>query len=251
MERNFGRIFLVLLLFTFSAKADVPYNGWWQQANRLYQQKNYDSAAVLYEKIASLKTENAEVYFNLGNAYYKLNKIGPAVLNYERALRYRPGYSEASDNLELTQSRISNRIRSSQDIFFVAWWKALTRAQLASVWAITSLILFLFALSYFVARKWGKTPSWLQPQIALLTLAVCVCTIVFAYISARRQVVHNTAVVMEQNAAFRKDLKSTQSLLLVPEGTVLKIESEISGWSQVKLPDGRTGWIRADALQRI
>jgi SH3-like domain-containing protein len=70
-------------------------------------------------------------------------------------------------------------------------------------------------------------------------------------VSAKRKTTHNHAVVMEQNAAMRENIKSTKAQTLIPEGTVLKIESEDANWAQVKLPNGRNGWIEKSALARI
>ena len=111
-------LFTLLILSWLNGFADVPYNAWWQKANRFYQEKNYDSAAAYYTKLAKLNPENPEIFYNLGNTYYRLNKIGFAVLNYEKALKLKPDYRQAQDNLELTQSRISNRIQQSPPTFF-------------------------------------------------------------------------------------------------------------------------------------
>ncbi|HRO43591.1 MAG TPA: tetratricopeptide repeat protein [Flavipsychrobacter sp.] len=244
-------LFLSFLFFYFQLSANVPYNAWWQKGNIFYQEKNFDSAAFYYEKLTALETGNAEVFYNLGNTYYKLNKIGLAVLNYEKALKLNPDYKQAQDNLELTQSRISNRIQQSKDIFFVTWWKGITKTSFAATWSVISLVLFLLILSFFVARKWNKTPSWLPTQMVVIAIVLCLCTLLFAYVSSQRTLADNRAVVMQQDTPLRDNLKSANTKTLIPEGTVLKVESEASGWVNVKLPDGRAGWIRKEALERI
>src|SRR5581483_6057858 len=92
------------------------YSTQWQKGTAFYQQMQYDSAAYYFEQVAALKPQNAEVYYNLGNTYYRLNKIALAVLNYQRALHINPDYKEAKDNLALTESRISNHIQPASDI---------------------------------------------------------------------------------------------------------------------------------------
>src|SRR4051812_15187191 len=99
---------LVLTILYIHAGAAPSYSAQWEKAGNFYSNKQYDSAAYYYEQIAALKPRNAAVYYNLGNSYYRLNLIGPAVLNYERALHIDPSYKEAQDNLSLTQSRITN-----------------------------------------------------------------------------------------------------------------------------------------------
>ncbi len=127
MTRSFS-ILTILLLTVINFTAAGNYNDQWQKGTSFYSQKQYDSAAFYFEQIAAGKPLNAEVYYNLGNAYYRLNKIPLSVLNYERALRINPDHKEAKDNLILAQNRISNHIPNAGDIFFITWWQSLTQA---------------------------------------------------------------------------------------------------------------------------
>src|SRR5437867_3206445 len=99
--RNIVFIITILLTGAVPSYAAGDHNATWQKGNAFYQQKQYDSAAFYYEQLAALKPQNAEIYYNIGNTYYRLNKIGPSVLNYERALKINPGYKEAHENLLL------------------------------------------------------------------------------------------------------------------------------------------------------
>jgi uncharacterized protein YgiM (DUF1202 family) len=91
----------------------------------------------------------------------------------------------------------------------------------------------------------------MRPQVTLVTSLVCICALFLAYASAKRKTTHKHAVVIEQNAAMRDNIKSTKAQTLIPEGTVLKIESEDANWVQVKLPNGRNGWVEKNAIGRI
>src|SRR5580698_2386656 len=117
----------IILISCFRSIAVGNYNTQWQKGTAFYQQMQYDSAAYYFEQVAALKPQNAEVYYNLGNTYYRLNKIPQAVLNYERALRINPEHKDANENLLLTQNRIINRIQPANEIFFITWWQAVTR----------------------------------------------------------------------------------------------------------------------------
>jgi hypothetical protein len=247
-----NKIGLLLILITSSLPgfADVPYNSWWQKGNSFYAAGEYDSAAHYYEQLAKLQPENEAVYYNLGNSYYRLNQIGPAVLNYERALEIEPGYDAARDNLALTQSRISNRIPSLPDIFFVQWWKSLTRSGMSEVWAVVGLILFLASLALLFMRRWNLGPR-LPMQLFAVSLILCVCSVFMAFISANRRVSHNRAVVMQQDAPMKETPQSINTLSLIPEGTIVNIGADRSDWLQVKLPDGRNGWMHHTLLEKI
>lgn len=244
-------LFIILIFAALKGFADVPYNGWWQKANAFYQYKQFDSAAAYYEKIAALHPENAVVYYNLGNSYYKLNKIGFAVLNYERALKLNPSYKEAKDNLELTQSRIPNRIQQTPEIFFVAWWQAITNASLAGMWAVISLILFLLIILILVLKRWNKLPISAPAQFTVLLAFLCVCCLYISYVAAYKKTTHEHAVILEQDAPFKETRQSSKTQSLVPEGTVIKIETQQDGWAAVKLPDGRFGWMSMALMEKI
>ncbi|MBS1590140.1 MAG: tetratricopeptide repeat protein [Bacteroidetes bacterium] len=250
------RICIIALSFIFFSSSQVAAENhtnqtWWQQANQLYLQKNYDSAIIYYQKIATHQPQNALVFFNLGNAYYKHNQIGLAVLNYERALRIDPDYSAAKDNLALTQKRIPNQISEPNDIFFIRWWKDLTKATLANVWAMTGFFFFIISLALTGLKRWARLSINLPTQLPKLLLLLSLSTLALAYVSTQRMLQHNKAVILIGETPLRTEINTTKNSLLLPEGTVLYTEKEQGNWVNVKLPDGRTGWVEKSSLEHI
>jgi tetratricopeptide (TPR) repeat protein len=246
MKRFLGILFLFL---SFAAAAQVAsVNELWQKGNTAYGQKQYDSAAALYEQVVK-QQPTAISYYNLGNAYYRANKIGPAVLNYERALRLKPDFKEAADNLLLTQNRIGNRVQQGQDIFFVRWWQTLTKGSSANTWAVVNLLALLLLLGAFLYRRF-RNPSWLRPQITGGLVAVWLVVLIIAVQSAANAGSHDKAIVMQPDTLLTTDQSSkTQSLL--PEGTKVTVLHKKGGRTEVKLGDGRTGWVQDAAIAVI
>lgn len=223
--------------------ASVNYSAYWQKANTAYQQKNYDSAAYYYEKIAADKPVEVAIYYNLGNAYYKLNKIGNAILNYQRALLLNPTDKNIQDNLLLAQSRIPNRIPEAQDIFFIRWWKGLTSASSANIWAIITLVLFLLLMLYAILNRLGKSPVKLPFQAKAGGWSLLILFIIISFTAAMRRADSQLAVVMgSSNMMDKPGSGKSQS---IPEGTTVKLSGNISrgNWQEVTLPDGKTGWM--------
>lgn len=244
-------LFVAVLFASFiTFAADAPYAAWWTKANAQYSQKQYDSAAYYYEQIAALHPQDAVVYYNLGNTYYRLNRIGPAVYNYERALFLKPGYKEAADNLSLTQARIRNRIQGTEDIFFVRWWKAITLSSYANTWAILSLLVFLLWIAALIANKLGKFRA-LQVQAHSAIGLVLAILLVFSYTSAMRRSYSNKGVVMTQDAELMATPQQGKSQALIPEGTTLRVEGVRNNWVEVQLPDGRMGWLQKEQVANI
>jgi len=251
MKRQFA-ILLLGLTCAFNANATtVPYNTWWQKGNQYYQQKQYDSAVYYYEQIAALKPLNAEVYYNLGTSYYRLNKIGPAVLNFERALHINPNYKEASENLILTQSRISNRVVSGSDIFFVKWWQSLTDAKKATPWAVVCFVIFLLVIIGLLYKRLDKNQSWVRPQLIGLLSFAWVVFLLLSFIASQKASGSNDAVIMQNDAPLMNNEQKGKPQSLVPEGTKVELINEKAGWVEVRLPDGRSGWMQQATLSKI
>ena len=244
-------ISLLCMLSSFQGLATGNYSAQWQKGAACYEQTKYDSAAWYFEQIAALKPKNAEVYYNLGNTYYRLNKVALAVLNYERALQINPGYKEAKDNLLLTQSRISNRIQGTSDIFFIDWWQNITHPRKAGLWAIAAIITFTLIIVCLAVRRFVKSGDKLPLQLPGILGFICVCFLILAFAASQRTYEVTAAVVMQNDAPLMNNEQKGKPLALVPEGTTVKIVSEKSNWIEVTLPDGRTGWLAQNLVNKV
>lgn len=245
-------LFCCIAVIMFSGLgAKENYSSWWQKGNNYYKQKNYDSAAAYYGKIADMEPGNAGVYYNLGNTYYRLNNIGAAVLNYERALKLDPGYQQATDNLYLAKSRINNRIQEVPQIFFVRWWNGATKSNLANIYAITAFLLFLAALSYYIARQLKAIQYSAPLQLTIGVFVLCIVLLGMSIASAQKAVASDKAIVMQEGSPLMLQPKYGKSQSQVPEGTKVRICNEKPGWYEVTLPDGRTGWLETTSVAKI
>lgn len=242
--------FIAVFLFSF-ANAKEDYSLWWQKGNEYYKQKNYDSAAVFYQKIADMQPGNAIIYYNLGNTYYRLNNIGEAVLNYERALKLEPSYKEASDNLHLAQSRINNRIQEVPQIFFIRWWNGATKGNLANSYAIIAAFLFLAALGYFIARQLKAIQYTAPTQLTIGVFGLSIIFLGMSLVSAQKAVASDKAIVMQDGSPLMMQPKYGKSQSQIPEGTKVRICDEKPGWLEVTLPDGRIGWLENTSVVKI
>lgn len=243
---------ILLILLSYTALAGNNHTAWcWQQGNKYYKQKNYDSAAHYYAQIAKLEPRNAAVYYNLGNTYYRLNDVGNAVLNYEKALHIQPSYTQAADNLYLAQNRIGNRIQQMPEIFFVRWWKSMTQQGLANTYAITAILLFIAVLGYHIARRLGKISLHIPLQASVAVLAVIAVLVVLGIVSGGRMADSAMAVIMQEGTPMMAQPKFGQSVSLIPEGTTVELKGNSAGWYEVILPDGRTGWVQQATLSKI
>lgn len=140
------RIILFLTLILCFGSVAVAQSAAVKQANDLYKNGNYSDAAKSYENILSAEGVAPELYYNLGNAYYKSNEIGKSILNYERALRLSPMFDDARVNLELAQLKVVDNIVQAPTFFLGRWIENLMKLLTSNQWLIISFCVFMACL---------------------------------------------------------------------------------------------------------
>ena len=251
-------IFALLLhlsaCFTFAAAAGKPADDK-MAADKAYQAKNYVQAASLYEACvkqaaASGNTsanERAALYYNLGNAYYRLKDYAHAVLNYRRALHLNPADADVAFNLQLTEAKLTDRFDAPSEMFFISWAKDFIYSQSAATWGNWSLLFLLLALVGGLAgiMPW---PSWLKRTVrtaAWVLLASSLLCEVFAKMQTARLQNTRQAVIMQATPAQSSPTGTAKTLRQLHEGTTVEVrETCPGGWLQVALPDGSEGYVR-------
>lgn len=223
----------------------------WRHANKLYQSKQYDSAAATYEKLAAERPANSLLYYNLGNAYFRLNKVGRAVLNYERALQLNPDNKQVKDNLTLAKYRMSSQVRQVDDVFFVQWWDRSTHPAYATAWASLVFFIFLLFVASLLARIMAQGKIMVPVQVSVLLAILWILGLAPAYFSARKNLQSDKAVVMENDTPLQAAEAKGKPLSLLPEGTTVKIRQVKDGQAEVVIPDGRTGWVSMRLMERV
>ena len=167
-------LYAIFIAFSASAFAQTK-----QEADNLYSKEHYAEAAQTYEAILAKQGVAAEIYYNLGNCYYKQDNIPLAILNYERALVLSPGDGDIRSNLAFARGKTIDKVTPPSEMFFVTWWRNLTHLQSLTAWATTGIICFVLALVclliYFLAfsipiRKAGFYLSMLFFFLVVLIL---------------------------------------------------------------------------------
>ena len=151
MRRLFYTILAILFTATVFAQSDLL-----QKANDHYTKNEFKQAIDGYNQILMTNMESPEVYFNLGNSYYKTGQYSLSILNYERAKLLAPDDEDISFNLQVANQKVVDSIQELPGIFIVRWWNSLINSQTTDSWAIMSIISFIVFLVmlgfYFFAR---------------------------------------------------------------------------------------------------
>lgn len=224
------------------------------EADDLYRNGQYSEAIAQYESVLASGLTSPELYYNLGNAYYRDNQLGRAILNYSRALRLRPTMTDARENLALAESKTVDHIVTLPQLFVVRWYNSICTALSPTAWRIIWLTVFAILAAVFVtfrlARNYNLRKWTFVSCFAVLLLLLCVSA--FWHTSAFRFNSHREAVVMQSSVAI-KSSPERQSVdkLILHEGTTVRIDEELSGWYKITIADGTNGWCESNAIERI
>jgi len=249
------KIFLIIIFIGLSNLLSATNSdSLFTQANSAYNSSDFQKAIELYEQFADSGYQSAEVYFNLGNAYYKQNYLSLAIINYERAKRVDP-YDEAINyNLEHANAFKVDKIEEIPVFFLKTWVTNLTLLLSFETWGRLSLILFglliIFILIYLFTPKLGlKKLSFIA---ALLFALFSLLSFVMAHKRNNIQFANDIAIITSSSVTVKSSPdESGTDLFLLHEGTKVTIEDKVGEWYEIKIADGNTGWIGVDKLEIV
>lgn len=223
-------------------------------ADSAYIENDFATAIQIYETI--LETEEAaEIYYNLGNSYYKSGDVARAILNYERALLLKPGNGDIRANLKIARSKTVDKVDEVPEIFFVSWIKSLINSTSVDVWGRWGIAFFLLMLVglyfFFFAKKVVLRKTGFICSLAFLFLTACAN--IFAFYQKGTLVNRNTAIVITPSVTVRSTPnKSGTSLFILHEGHKVTLkDNSMKNWKEISLEDGKIGWVSASDIEVI
>ncbi len=224
------------------------------EGDSAYLQNDYASAIQIYESLLQ-QGEAAELYYNLGNSYYKSGDIARAILNYERALLLQPGNGDIRSNLEIARAKTIDKVVTIPDIFFVSWIKSLTNTLSADSWGKWGIAFFLLTLIAFSAYFFAKQVS--QKKIGFIagciTLVFTILCNLFAAQQKHDLVERSSAIILSPSVTVRSTpSESGTALFILHEGHKVEVkDNTMREWKEILLPDGKVGWIPTTSLEVI
>ncbi len=224
------------------------------EAAYAYEQGKYAEAAEKYEVLVTAFSGAPDLYYALGNSYYKQQMYAKAILNYERCIQRDPSNEDARTNLELAQSNCVDKIETIQPIIFVTWSNALRDLFAADTWGRMSVLFFLLFLAgvaaYFFVHKVHIRKVGFYGAIVMVVL--CVVSLFYAHQQGEILTAHDHAVVMAPTVTLRSTpAESGTQLMVIHEGLKVRIRQELSGWTEIELSDGNVGWMPTSMLEVI
>lgn len=224
------------------------------QANQLYLNGEYSSAREEYQKIINSGFESPELYYNLGNTFYKLGQVPPAILYYEKALLLNPKDEDVLFNLDLANRLVVDKINPVNEFFLKKWIRAFAGIMKPDIWGLISLLSFglLLASSLFVYATRGNRYRNLFLSGGALMMLVLVVSLALGSIQHKLTVHPDSAIVFASSLTAKSspDAGGTD-LFVIHEGVKVKITDRVGTWIRIRLADGNEAWIPEDSVEKI
>ncbi len=249
------RIFFAIILFLGFSTVKADDNMiLLQEANKDYNEGSYSEAAELYQKVIDNGYESAEVYYNLGNVFFKQNNYAAAILYYEMAKKLDPNDEDIAFNLKIANSRIVDKIEPVPELFYVKWWKTLVNTLSVDQWGTLSIVFFVLLLIMLTAFLLSQV-IWLKKSafwLGLLFLFGTVFTFTLANQKYKSFKNDHEAIVFTPTVTIKSSpSENSKDLFVIHEGTKVKITEHIEDWYEIKIANGSVGWIKADDIRKI
>ena len=248
-RKSVASIAVLLMLLPMTANAATK-----ADADSAYVNGNYQEAIKVYESLLK-QGESAELYYNLGNAYYRTENITRAVLNYERALLLSPGDGDIRFNLQIARSKTIDKIVPESEMFFVTWYRSLVNIMSVDGWgrmALVSLalVIVLFLVYLFSARVWVQKVGFFGGGILLV---VFVLSNFFAWQQRQQLLNREGAIVVAPSVTVKSTpAQNGTDLFILHEGTKVVItDGSMKSWREIRLADGKKGWIESKKIELI
>lgn len=249
-----SKVLYTLLILCFSITVSATVQDDVAAANNAYRNADYHKAIHLYNGV--LKNNiSAEVYYNLGNAYYRTDNIAKALLYYEKAAKMYPMNKDIRHNIEIAQGKTIDKLPPETSMFFVKWYRNLQSWQTVNGWAYIATASLIMALLLFLVYLFMNNIQIrrIAFYLSALLLVMFVFCNIFAWQRYNTITEHDAAIVMK-NAAMIKTSPTAKATnaCVIHEGTKVRItDNDIKGWYGIQLSDGREGWILQKDVEEI
>ena len=248
MFRTYSKIVLLLwlcLLGIAMGQSGTKY--FFEQGNQAYREGNYEAALEWYRKIVDSGFEASQVYYNMGNCYYKQDRTGLAVLYYEKARKLNPNDREINENLQLANLKVKDRIELPPQFFLFAWWDQMMTFLNISQLARLTLVFYVTAIALLIAlfflRPGGMRRATLYALVGFAILTLFSTYVLLSNIHVAKNRVEAVVLSSSINVLSEPNENSTD-IFLLHEGAKVVLDEQRGEWVKISLPDGKAGWVR-------
>lgn len=253
MVKKMKKLFYLFLFITASVFA-MDVSNPFIDGNVQYNDGKYEAAITSYESVLANGQQSAELYFNLGNCYYKLHKVAPAIYNYEKALQLNPNDEEIKTNLDFARKMTIDDIKIIPKVGFHKLIKDFTSSYYYDTWAWIAVVFSFVFLGFFIGYYFSGTAFKKRIYFTgmFLILVGIVISVSSGIYEKNRISNDKPAIIFAENTSLKGEPKSSSTeTILLHEGTKVYVLESIANWKKVQLTDETTGWIQEDAIKEL
>ncbi|MEO0525600.1 MAG: SH3 domain-containing protein [Bacteroidota bacterium] len=245
---------ILVLLVSLSGIAQNQNNALFSRATDAYNEGDYGTAVEHYLKILKNGEHSSELYFNLGNSYYKMDQIAPSIYYYEKALLLKPNDPEIINNLGFAQNMTLDAIEELPETSLSRLYRNFTEFLSFEQWAQTAVIfVLLFVLAYlgFYFFRYAN-----RKRIAFITsmvsLVLAIVALTLAYLQYNDFMADRPAIVFPEESIIKSEPNTrSQEVFKLHQGAKVNVLEQLNDWQKIELADGKTGWISSEDIRML
>jgi len=252
----FKQFKIIVLFFILSAGtvSAIQLDELMKQGGDYYRNGEYDRAIETYEEILNDGYQGTALFYNLANSYYRIGKLGYAILNYERALKFSPSDEDVKHNLSFAILSTVDRIQPLPKFFIFDIWESILGFFSVNGWSFLAyftyiLLLSLIAYYFFVQTIFQQKVILFSGLGVLILFALTVSLLV---VKINRETIEKNGVIVVQSVTVKTspDIKSTDTFV-IHEGLKVRLEDKLDDWVKIRLADGKVGWLLIENTEEI
>lgn len=243
-------IFLILAIELFALNAADEF----KKANEYFNKGDYQKASSLYQTLIDSGYKESEIYYNLGNSYFRLGSITYAILNYERAKRLDPTDDDIDFNLKIANLKIVDKFEPVPKLFIIEWYESVVNLFYSGSWGIiiiSSIWVFFICILLLLFMKLPGLRKFIS-LLAFISLTLFFISGILGYYSYKHENSKNQGIIFNPSVYVKSapDPGSTD-LFILHEGTKVIVMEYIDKWIQIKVENGNVGWIKRNEIEII
>ena len=217
-------------------------------ANSDYANQQYNTAIKKYNLILSSNLESHELYYNLANSFFKINEIHQAIYYYEKALKIKPDFDDAKENLEICNLQLIDKIEEIPELMITSLYNNIINFLSLKNWIYLTLIFIWVSLIIFSYNSFLK-----KNKKSVLYLVIFSFFLFFITTKKYNQNINVKEAIIYSSVINVMSAPSEQStnLFSLHIGTKVKIEDQIENWVNIRIANGKKGWVLIENLKEI
>jgi tetratricopeptide (TPR) repeat protein len=248
--KNIFILFLLISNFVFTQNVDELFT----EANSLYKDGEYSKAIELYNQIEVNGNISSELYYNLGNCYYKLNEVAPTIYNYEKALKIDPLNEDAQNNLVFAKRLTLDRIEALPKTVFQKFNENFLQKLTYNTWGIIAVMLSIIGSLLFLGYYFSNISSQKKGffSTSMLSFILLAFTLLIAYNVYNTSQKNIEAIIFTEEVSINTEpTESSSEAFILHEGTKVSVLDQVDDWHKIRLADGKIGWVPSKHIKLL